>query len=89
MTLATPNQKQGSQSELLITSGLNHSTFMSLVKKGIQLTSLFSFSSLGVTQISDVLTSGDHLILKCYGYEMPLCLKIFSTDQWDGKELPR
>jgi len=35
MTLATPNIKQGGQSELLITSGLNHKTYMSLVKKGI------------------------------------------------------
>jgi hypothetical protein len=35
MTLATPNNAQGGQSELLITSGLNHATYMSLIKKGI------------------------------------------------------
>jgi len=87
LTLATPNQKQGGQSELLITSGLNHSTFMSLVKKGIQLTSVYSFT--GLSQVSDVLAAGDHLLIKCFDYEMPLCLKVNNEDSWDGKDLPR
>jgi hypothetical protein len=44
MSLANPAVKQGVQQELLITSGLNHQTFMSVVKKGIKLHLEYNFS---------------------------------------------
>ena len=88
LTMATPNNQQGRQSELLIASGINHQTFMSLVKKGIQLNSLQNLAEMGLTQVSDVFSAGDLLMIKCYNYDMPLCLKV-TGDSFEGQELPR
>ena len=86
MTLATPDLKRGGQSELLVTSGLNHQTFMSMVKKGIHLNPVFNLSKeLGLPLVQDLHCSGDFTFIKCFNYELPLCLKAGGPNQtWEG-----
>jgi len=80
ISLATPFQSQGSQSELLLTSGLNHSTYMTLVKKGIQIKQLYSFKDLGIPLLQQMFAADEYLFLKCFNFDTPLCLKVEGND---------
>lgn len=39
--------------------------------------------------VSDVKACGDLLLIKCFQYDMPLCVKAIDSDQWEGRDLPR
>lgn len=61
---------------------------MSLVKKGIQLTSICDLTEKGLTQVQDVFTAGDLILIKCFDYELPILIRA-GGESWDGVEAPR
>jgi len=42
-----------------------------------------------LTLVSSVKAAGEYLLIKCFDYEMTLCLKVGANNKWDGLDLPR
>jgi len=64
---------------------------MSTVKKGIHITQTYNFTKqLGLPLVQNIFAAGAYLFIKCFNYELPLCVKAGKSNEcWEGQDMPR